>query len=288
MTRRQYRTSNLLLVLAPLLGSVIGCSHKPAEVPTEQLSVSLLSCGNITIHDLSALTPGKNEGVSKELTDTCFLVQHPEGTLLWETGIADDLGPTPVSVFGGLFSLSVTNPLRSQLGKLGVEPDEIDYLALSHFHDDHSGNANLFASAKLLIQENEANAAFGENPEDYGMDPATYSQISETSAVILSGKHDVFGDGTVVIYPAFGHTPGHQVLFLDLAETGPIVLSGDLYHTTEAREERSVPSFNSDPEQSRSSMSEIEQLITRTQATMWIQHDLEQMDALRNKKLVYR
>lgn len=266
----------------------MACSHKPATTPTEQLSVSLLSCGNITIHDLSALTPGKNEGVSKELTDTCFLIEHPEGTLLWETGIPDEIGRAPVAVFDGLFSLSVTNPLRSQLEELGVEPEEIDYLALSHFHDDHSGNANLFSHSKLLIQENEANAAFGENPENYGMDPARYSQLSETAALILDGRHDVFGDGKVVIYPAFGHSPGHQVLFVDLAETGPILLSGDLYHTTEARQERSVPSFNSDPDQSRRSMNEIEQLVSRTRATMWIQHDLEQMEALRKEKLEYR
>lgn len=287
MPQLKNRTTKLL-TLAPLLASITACSQPPASSPQDALSVTLLSCGNITIHDVSALTPGTNEGVSKELTDTCFLIEHPDGTLLWETGINDKLGPTPVSVFNGLFSLSVTKPLSSQLEELGITPEEVDYLALSHLHDDHSGNANLFASSKLLIQQEEASAAFGENPQNYGMDPATYSKFSEDAAVILHGKHDVFGDGKVVIYPAFGHSPGHQVLFLDLKETGPVVLSGDLYHMSEAREVRSVPSFNSDPELSRNSMTDIEDLVSKTQATMWIQHDLEQMEALRRKSTTYR
>ncbi len=59
----------------------------------------------------------------------------------------------------------------------------------------------------------------------------------------------MFGDGTVVIKFTPGHTPGHQSLFLKLAKTGPVLLSGDLYHYPEEITYKRIPSFDSDKEQ---------------------------------------
>ena len=84
----------------------------------------------------------------------------------------------------------------------------------------------------------------------------------------------VFGDGRVRILSAPGHTPGHQVLFLDLADTGPLVLSGDLYHFRLSRAERRVPTFNVDREQTLASMERVEAFVEDVGATFWIEHDL--------------
>ncbi len=100
--------------------------------------------------------------------------------------------------------------------------------------------------------------------------------MRNNETILLDGKHDVFGDGSVIIMPAPGHTPGHQVLFVDLLEAGPIMLSGDLYHFTENRLHRRVPVFNFDAEMTLQSMETIEAFLTATGATLWIQHDLEQ------------
>lgn len=264
---------------------LLGCTSTSKTAPA--LRVYALECGNVTINDLSLLTPGENEGTKKKLTNACFLIDHPQGQLLWDTGIDDRLGPEPITVFEGAFDLSVTNPLLPQLEKIGVAPADVDYLALSHFHDDHTGNANHFGAAQLLIQRSEFDAAFGPSPELFGFDAKSYASLNASKARVLDGEHDVFGDGKVRILAAPGHSPGHQVLFVDLERTGPVVLSGDLYHFTGAREKRTVPAFNADAAQTRESMEAIEAFVAERGATLWIQHDFEQMSSLRHAPEYY-
>ena len=97
----------------------------------------------------------------------------------------------------------------------------------------------------------------------------------------LEGDHDVFGDGTTILKPAFGHTQGHQVLFLNLPRTGPLLLAGDLYHYRAERAMGKLPTFEFNKEETRAARADIEAFIMRTKAQLWIQHDLE---AFRNLK----
>ena len=63
---------------------------------------------------------------------------------------------------------------------------------------------------------------------------AEYIALKDSKTKILNGQdYDVFGDGTVVVKAPYGHTPGHQVLYLKLRQAGPILLAGDLYHYQE-------------------------------------------------------
>jgi len=92
--------------------------------------------------------------------------------------------------------------------------------------------------------------------------------------LLHSEDHDVFGDGTVVIKFTPGHTPGHQSLFLKFAKTGPVVLSGDLYHYPEERTTGRFPTFEFDKEQSGKSRAMVDQFLKKTGAQLWIEHDL--------------
>ena len=92
----------------------------------------------------------------------------------------------------------------------------------------------------------------------------------------LNGDHDVFGDGSVVILSAPGHMIGHQVLFVRLAKTGPVVLSGDMARYSANWNAKRVPSMNFNADQSTKSMQMVEQLLARTGAKLWINHDPEQ------------
>ena len=83
----------------------------------------------------------------------------------------------------------------------------------------------------------------------------------------------MFGDGTVVIKWAPGHTPGHQILYLKLSKTGPVVLSGDLYHYAQERTLDRVPTFEFNPEQTRTTRVAIEAFLKKMGAQLWIQHD---------------
>jgi glyoxylase-like metal-dependent hydrolase (beta-lactamase superfamily II) len=101
-----------------------------------------------------------------------------------------------------------------------------------------------------------------------------YEGLKEREWTLLDGDHDVFGDGRVLILSVPGHTPGHQALFVNLSNQGPIVLSGDLYHFRVSREERIVPAWNVDAEATLMSMDKLEAFLVETDATLWIEHDL--------------
>ena len=108
-------------------------------------------------------------------------------------------------------------------------------------HLDHTGNAHLFKNATVIIQEQEYQAAFGPKPEKYSFNPKTYQGLTKNKFVKLNGDHDVFGDNRVIRKKAPGHTPGHQVLYINLPQSGPIVLSGDLYHFKKNRKNHTGP-----------------------------------------------
>ena len=97
----------------------------------------------------------------------------------------------------------------------------------------------------------------------------------------------MFGDGTVIIKHAPGHTQGHQVLYVKLANTGGVVLSGDLYHYTQERTLERLPTFEFSEEQTRASRASVEEFLSRTGATLWIQHDLTAHRALKKAPEFY-
>jgi len=102
-----------------------------------------------------------------------------------------------------------------------------------------------------------------------------YSKLKNAKTILLwNMDHDVFGDGTVVIKYAPGHTAGHQMLFLRLAKTGPVLLAGDLYHYSEERTLDRVSTFDTDRNQTRATRKRVEEFLKSTNAQMWIQHDI--------------
>ena len=220
---------------------------------------------------------GFDKGVSQAFVDPCYLIRHPRGTLVWDTGIPDSLVKRPVGPppSDGSVRFRVSKTLASQLEEIGFQPADVTYLALSHMHYDHVGNANMFAGSTLLIQEQERRAAFTDSALA-STAGRHYAELRSSKTIVLNGAHDVFGDSSVVIMPAPGHTAGHQVLLLRLPKTGPVVLSGDLYHFAKNRQLRRMPQFNFDREMTLRSMDRIEAFLARTGATLWIQHDPEQ------------
>jgi glyoxylase-like metal-dependent hydrolase (beta-lactamase superfamily II) len=217
-------------------------------------------------------------GVSREFSDNCYLIVRGDRLFLWDTGMSDAIAEKPegVTAAGGLLTLWVRKTLASQLAALGISPDRVTDLALSHFHSDHAGNANLFTSATLYIQRPEYDAAFGENAARFGFNPVLYGKLKDNPMVTLDGDHDVFGDGSVVILSTPGHTPGHQCLLVRLPNRGPVVLTGDMVHFQENWANRRIPSRNFSKEQSAESMEKIAALLAKERAELWINHDQAQ------------
>jgi glyoxylase-like metal-dependent hydrolase (beta-lactamase superfamily II) len=243
----------------------------------------VLDCGESQTSDVSAnWSPGVNVGQPRLFSDNCYLIRHPKGWFLWDSGIPDAVAEKPEGVVGagGLLVLKVTRTLQAQLKELDVAPERIPFVAFSHFHGDHVGNANLFTGATLYVQFPEYEAAFGPEPQKFGFNPATYGRLRDNPVVKLGGDHDVFGDGSVVILSTPGHTPGHQSLLVRLPVTGPVVLSGDLVHFQENWDERRVPSRNFSREQTLASMEKIAAVLEREKAKLWINHDARQSAAM--------
>ena len=143
-----------------------------------------------------------------ELSVPCYLIEHAEGSLLWDAGLSDAPRRRGREPAVERSVATVTTTLRAQLAELGYEPADVTYIAMSHLHYDHAGNANDFAASTWLVQRPEHEAAFSEDPAAYSFDPQYYGALETSETLILEGDHDVFGDGAVVIKSAPGHTPG--------------------------------------------------------------------------------
>ena len=245
-----------------------------ANLSQAELQLYIFDCGRISLPDVSIFGVTEGETEVRELFVPCYLIKHDDHLMIWDAG----LPLTDVGEAGGRTRYEVS--LIDQLASMDIEPTEIDFVAYSHMHYDHVGAANIFKDATLIIQANEAEAAF-DNPEEIAAyRPELYADIINSTRITLNGDHDVFGDGEVRIFSAPGHTPGHQVLYLELNEFGPLVLSGDLYHLEASRELRRMPTFNTDRDETFRSMDKIEGLIESSSATFWIEHNLELANSL--------
>jgi len=255
------------------------CSLAALPATAANVRLTVFDCGIIHVYDVRTFSLTNEETTVRELFVPCYLIEHPDGRLLWDAGL-------PLRMVGqGLIesppdmAMAYETSLIDQLAELSLSPDDIDFAAYSHMHFDHVGAANAFSSAKLLIQDTEYQAAFVEKDNPY-FQPDLYEELVDSEKEILSGDYDVFGDGSVVIISAPGHTPGHQVLLLKLDNFGPLILSGDLYHFRKSRELRRAPQFNVDAEQTFRSMDKVEALIKAEGATFWIEHDKALADTL--------
>jgi N-acyl homoserine lactone hydrolase len=264
-------------------GLLAGCAPDDPDVrPPEAIRLYVLDGGVLasdpTRYDLKVADVGETS-----LSVAAYLVVHPQGVLLWDAGAIADAERIPdgtgleqrvVRTDGQERFVTLGAPLMDQIAAAGFSPAEITYLALSHYHWDHTANANEFASAVWLTTEVERERMFSDDLPG-GTRPTTYSALRNSRVnVIDEAEYDVFGDGTVIIKQAPGHTEGHCVLYVKLARTGGVVLSGDLYHYPAERALGRVPDFEVNTDQTRASRAAIEDFLSRTGAELWIQHDL--------------
>lgn len=239
----------------------------------------VFDCGSLEFRNIKPASHDNNDGGHdhkadvRELFVPCYLVEHAGQRLFWDGGLPLSMvGKGNVSVMPGV-TARYDRSVIDQLNDLGIQTSDIDFVAFSHMHLDHAGAGNAFFESTLLIQQSEYQHAFVNFEQSQGLSPSSYMALAKADHVILDGDYDVFGDGRVKLIAAPGHTPGHQLLWLDLDEMGPLLLSGDLYHDQKSRHERHVPSFNTDREQTLASMDKVEHFLKETGTTLWISHD---------------
>jgi len=244
------------------------------------LRVHALSCGSLEFERV-LFFPAEAPGPRMAVPVSSFLVVHPQGRLLFDTGVHCDALADPAARLGkriaSLFALRsrAGEDVVSQLAALALKPDDIRYVVNSHFHFDHCGCNASFPRAQFLVQRAELAAARAEpkryDPKDWDL-PLDYREVD--------GEHDVFGDGSVLLLPTPGHTPGHQSLWIRAGGDAQFVLTGDACYTREHLEKTILPSNTYDAARMTESMGRLRSLRDREGATLLYGHDAAQWNAL--------
>jgi N-acyl homoserine lactone hydrolase len=252
-----------------LMAGVAAAQPRLAPAPVvDTVRLYVLDCGTLIYNRPESYGLTREEVADTNMSVPCFLVVHPKGILLFDTGLSDRLVGRPVyeNVRGGYGQLKL-NTLRGQLADIGVTPERITYLALSHSHYDHVGNANDYAGSTWLARKAEKDFMFAASPRDV----ADYAALANARTQFVSGDHDVFGDGSVILKSTPGHTPGHQSLYVKLAHAGGVVITGDLYHYPEERTLNRMP-----PRELKTgtpaSRAAIETFLQGSHSQLWIGH----------------
>ncbi len=277
------------LIILSLLALAFSCKEVKKEVKEEvaemvkpDVKLYTFDGGTVMVNNLELFSQDTTyHGQTKEFADAFYVISHPKGNLMWDAGLPEGLIalPEPFTSPDGNFTVSRRDSVAHQLKSIDLTIDDIDFIALSHTHFDHSGHANTFKNSTWLVQETEFDFITSEASQKTNTD--NYNAIKElTKTKMLNGDFDVFDDGTVVIKSMPGHTPGHQVLYLDLVENGPTLLSGDLYHLYENREHKRVPIFNFDVEQTLKSMDAFEAFAKEKNAKVYLQHQKEDFNKM--------
>jgi glyoxylase-like metal-dependent hydrolase (beta-lactamase superfamily II) len=246
-----------------------------------------LDCGHSLANDESVWTPGDNVGRSIEFSSTCWLIKHGGDWLLWDTGVPETAlnDPKGWSTLPKLIVYHLDKTLTDQLAEIGLKPNDISRVAISHTHGDHIGNMGLFSNSTILMQRAEyswIHSADGPNDNvNQLMVLARKLLGTPKNLQLLDGDTDVFGDGSVTLVSTPGHTPGSQSLLVHLTNSGFIILSGDVVHLEQNFEKDIVPSLNTDKAASIASMEKVRQMIATYNAMLFINHDKTQTDKLK-------
>jgi N-acyl homoserine lactone hydrolase len=273
---------NKTIVLAAIEFLVLGLgTARPGMAAVADLRLYVLDCGHATFKDMGGFSDtGEYDGLAGEIAVPCFLIRHPKGDLLWDAGLGDHYNyPKEGSDAAPGVHVTVPVTLLAQLQSLDLAPKNINFIAFSHLHWDHTGNANEFPDAVWIMNKTELAAALTLPPPG-GVLPDTWSVYKDAKTETIEGDYDVFGDGTVMILRTPGHTPGHQVLKLTLKKSGTVILSGDLYHLRGNRVFKRVPVYNANRADTLASMNRVEAIIKNTHGRLILQHDPREFQAL--------
>jgi N-acyl homoserine lactone hydrolase len=207
-------------------------------------------------------------GLKVQTTFSCYLIRHGDDYLIWDTGNPATAGAT-----------APKSTLVELLTQVKLTPAQIKYVAASHYHGDHTGQAALFPQSTLLIGKGDWDVL---NDPKSGINPAAFTNWISGGGKVepVVGDRDVFGDGSVMMLNMPGHTPGHHSLLVRLKEMGPVLITGDLAHFRENYDSDGVPTFNTDRAATIASIDRFKAIAKNLYATVIIQHDQRDVDKL--------
>ncbi len=239
-----------------------------------------LCCGRLSF-DRNVFFPDAPAGTQTTVPVPGWLIVHPKGRLLFDTGIACDAASDPQGKLGKriastfrLVGATNENPV-DQLALLGLKPDDITYVVNSHLHFDHCGCNSLFPKATFLVQRAEMQAA---QAPDSRYDARLWNH--PLNYQLVDGELDVFDDGSVLLIPTPGHTVGHQSLAVRVARDSRFVLTADACYSREHMERELLPNVVFDGPLMLDSMRRLRALGEQSGTTVLYGHDPAQFATL--------
>jgi N-acyl homoserine lactone hydrolase len=269
------RSAQLISALLCSLWTLTGVAQTTAPV-----TLTRLDCGNrpepVSVAAFSDTFA--YEGLKLQLTYSCYLIRHGDEYMIWDTGNPPGRGPE-----------SPRTSLVDLLAQLQLTPDRIKYVGISHYHNDHTGQAASFPHATLLIGKGDWDVLTATQPPQ-DLSAEAFAARRTPFAPWISGgsrvepqagdKKDVFGDGTVVMISTPGHTPGHHSLLVRLKEMGNVLLSGDATHFHENYATNGLPTWNFNRADTLASLDRLKQIAQNLHAALIIQHDARDITKL--------
>jgi len=244
---------------------------------SEDLRLYAMTCGWLSLPEVALIEGGSEAHL--RIPVPCYLIVHPRGTALFDSGLGRACQAEDTDTYMGDFAALMEvefhagEEISTRLESVDVDVSRVDFLINSHLHFDHAGGNELVSGARLIVQKPEWEAAH--EPDliaSVGYKPVDYDLGHDVMTV--EGDHDVFGDGSVVCIPTYGHTPGHQSLRIALGD-GDIVLTGDACYLRQTLAElRLPPGAASNREAMRASLERLRALEARG-ARIFYGHDPE-------------
>lgn len=258
--------------IAAVAALLLTTAQAPRPAPAADVELWRLDCGQVQVNDLNAFSDTlAYTGQRKRLVVGCYLIRHGGDYLLWDTGLPEAVIGQPVSATDAMSPI-LTTTIRAQLARIGVAPEKIGRVGISHYHFDHTGQAAGFPNATLLIGKGDHDALTAGTPGT-SSEPLKPWFGGGAKVEAVAGDKDVFGDGSVVMLNLPGHTPGHHALMVRLKGRGPVLLSGDLAHFRENYDTNGVPPFNTDRADTLASLDRFKALAGHAKATVILQHE---------------
>lgn len=260
------RTSRTLPILLAVAAAAATSASNLAAQGSATVTLTRLQCGtNAAPTDVGQRFSDTYayHGLMVQLTFSCYLIRHGDDYMIWDTG-------NPV----GAAATSPKTSLVDLLAQIKVTPAQVKYVAISHYHGDHTGQASLFPHSTLLIGKGDWDVL--NDPKSAAIaSPAPFAPWITGGAKVepVTGDRDVFGDGSVVMLNTPGHTPGHHSLLVRLQQMGNVLITGDVAHFHENYEGNGVPTFNTDRAASLASIERFKQIAANLKATVIVQHD---------------
>jgi N-acyl homoserine lactone hydrolase len=265
-----------LKMAAAVLASVAFGAAAAGAQSAPELSLTRFDCGKTTtVADVGRFSDvAAFKGLSIQLTFSCYLIKHGNDYLVWDTGNPPATGKTPAPT-------APSSSLVEQLAQLHLTPEQITFVAISHYHGDHVGQVASFPQATLLIGKGDWEV-LNESMPNPGVDPKNFAHWISGGGKVepIIGDKDVFGDGSVIMLNTPGHTPGHHSLLVKLKDMGNVLITGDLAHFRENYDGNGVPTFNTSRAETLASLDRFKQLAANLKATVIIQHDARDIGKL--------